>query len=197
MGAPIVRASQSAWLFIKRNVKKYIMSLSLLAVVAMAVTFLMTSVIVVGTVESSSMNNSLREGDKVIGFRLAYLYKPPERGDVVVFRSEEGRLVVKRVIGLPGDVVEFVSGQVFINNKPLQEPYTRGVTLSSDGQDIFYVPDKCVLLLGDNREYSEDSREWQQPYVTVTKLKARVFCKYTPLKYVLSGEREWSLSQIR
>lgn len=144
----------------------------------MLVTFLMTTVLLRGTVESDSMSPALKKGQTVYGFRLAYLYEAPQRGDIVVFRSpEDDTLMIKRVIGVPGDVIEFVSGRVYINNEELKEPYARGVTLSDDEQDIYYVPDRCVFLMGDNREYSEDARYWERPYVTIAMIKAKLISK--------------------
>ena len=177
--------------------RKMLISVGPIVLVLLLVVFLMTTVLIKGTVESDSMNTCLKHGDGIIGFRLAYLYKLPERGDVVVCKNPVGEgLLVKRVIGLPGDVIEFVSGRVYINNKEMSEPYARGVTLSEKGQTIFYVPDRCVFLMGDNREYSEDARDWERPYVTLAMIKGKALLKYSTVGSVLRGETKPYISKI-
>lgn len=166
------------------KVLQYIAPLSIILIV---IAFMMTTVVLKGRVVSDSMNTSLKDGDGVIGFRLAYLYKVPLRGDIVAVEGEEERWIIKRVIGLPGDVIEFVNGAVYINNEYLEEPYVQGVTVSPNSENIYYVPDGCVMLLGDNRERSVDGREWDRPYVTVSSIRAKIIFKYTTVRNILKG----------
>ncbi|MCS7224328.1 MAG: signal peptidase I, partial [Armatimonadetes bacterium] len=82
---------------------------------------------------------------------------PPERGAIVFFQdpTDAQGWMVKRVVGLPGEIVAVFGGRVFINGQPLQEPYARGPT---PGMGLWKVPDDGVFVLGDNREVSDDSR---------------------------------------
>lgn len=84
----------------------------------------------------------------------------PQQGDIVVLSlpSQDGELLIKRVIGLPGDLIEIHHGQVFINNQALDEPYLDGLTLGNYGPRI--VPPLQVFVLGDNRNFSNDSRNF-------------------------------------
>ena len=71
-----------------------------------------------------SMVPTFRGGEYILVWRLAYLTHPPQRGDIVVFQSENSRQeYIKRVIGLPGEEVLIQNGRVFINGEPLEEPY--------------------------------------------------------------------------
>lgn len=114
-------------------------------------------------VRSDSMRPTLESGDLVLTSRVHH----PERlrrGDIVVFRSRErGATLVKRLIGLPGDRVEFVTGGgVRVNGEPLDEPYARR---SGSYRGTFEVPAGAYLVLGDNREASDDARSWADPYL--------------------------------
>lgn len=115
-------------------------------------------------VESVSMRETLTPGDFVLVNRLAYEMMGFEtsdigRGDVVVFNppfvSEEP--YVKRVIGLPGEVVSIKDGKVYINDVLVQEPYIR---TGSHTNGNWQVPEGEIFVMGDNRNNSSDSRSW-------------------------------------
>ena len=122
-------------------------------------------------VESDSMAPTLTPGQLLLTRRLRGS-RHVRRGDVVVARSaESGRMIVKRTIGLPGEHVEVAAGQVRVNGKRLPEPY---VTRRGGPSGSFDVPDGHVLLLGDNRARSRDSRSWRQPYLPIEALLGTV-----------------------
>ena len=130
-------------------------------------------VIICAVVPSASMADTISEGALMVASRLAYVGGEPGRGDVVLFRHEElgGSLIVKRVVGLPGERVEIRQGQVFINGEPLAEDYVKGErTGDFEGVD---VPEDCYFLLGDNRQHSYDAREWSNPFVERKKIAAK------------------------
>ncbi len=84
-------------------------------------------VLINAEVPSESMENSIKPGDRLFGFRLAYTFHDPERFDVVIFRYpvDEEQNFIKRVIGLPGETVEIREGKIYIDgaSEPLEEPY--------------------------------------------------------------------------
>lgn len=112
-------------------------------------------------VQSHSMAPTLRDGQLLFVRRRGLNYRL-RRGDIVVAHSAElGRLVVKRIIGLPGEVIGFRDGAVSIDGLPLSEPYAG----RSAYNNSFAVPSGHYLLLGDNRDASSDSRSWREPYL--------------------------------
>jgi signal peptidase I len=109
------------------------------------------------SVPSASMAPTLRPGDHIVVTR--YLSDRPGRGDVVVFHHPTGsELTVKRVVGLPGDLVESQEGRVRVSGRVLDEPYA-----INDGSIRILpqiVPANHLFVLGDNRRDSYDSRHW-------------------------------------
>ena len=136
-------------------------------VIAVLVSFVLhTFVIVNATVPTSSMENTIMAGDRVIGSRLYYTRHDPERGDIIMFDypDDPSILYIKRVIGLPGDHIEITGGVVYLNGEPLDEPYLNVVTEGEWGP--YDVPPGCYFMMGDNRNDSADSRYWQNTYLT-------------------------------
>lgn len=117
-------------------------------------------------VEGESMMSTLHHGDRVLVNRLSYRLHDPRRGDVVVLKRFDGasteRDLIKRVIGLPGEEVEMRTCVVYIDDRPLVEPYIDGEIQQRDGcggdQAPLVVPDGTVYVLGDHRGRSSDSR---------------------------------------
>jgi signal peptidase I len=124
------------------------------------------------TVESGSMTPTLAPGQHLLA-RRPVTSRPLRRGDVVVVDSEElGRLVVKRVVGLPGEqVVIGLDGLVRVDGKLLHEPY---VVHPGGRAGTFDVPRDRLLLLGDNRVRSNDSRSWADPFPPLDRVSGRV-----------------------
>lgn len=116
-------------------------------------------------IPSGSMEPTLFPGDYVLVNRLVYYLHPPARGDIVVFPfpKDEHLDFVKRVIGLPGDVVEERNGKFWINGKRLREPYVehtgKGMRPGMDMAPV-RIPKDQLFVLGDNRDASLDSRYW-------------------------------------
>ena len=110
-------------------------------------------------VTSESMEPTLYKGDYLIGTKI---FKNVERGDIVGLRYPVDRnlIIIKRVIGLPGEKVSIKNGKVYINGSPLEEDYIKYEwTRYKDGYE-FEVPDGCYFMMGDNRNWSLDSRFW-------------------------------------
>ena len=113
-------------------------------------------------IHGSSMEPNFHQGDYLIVDEVSYRLRPPQRGEVIVFRYP-GNLherYIKRVIGLPGDKIEIKNGQVIVNDKIIDESaylpkgiYTPGDIRVSLGKGEYFV-------LGDNRPVSSDSRQW-------------------------------------
>lgn len=139
-------------------------------------------VIMKAEIPSGSMENTLQIGDRVLGFRLAYQFSDPERGDIVMFDfpDDESKIYIKRIIGLPGELVEIIEGKVYINGaeEPLEEDYLKELPSGTFGK--FWVPEGHYFMLGDNRNNSWDSRKWDNQYVAREKIKCKVWFRYKP-----------------
>jgi signal peptidase I len=114
-------------------------------------------------VEGTSMQPLLEHGERIIVNKLVYRYYKVERGDVVVFWYPLDPQIsfIKRVVALPGDVVEIRNGTLFVNEKRVEEPYLHGTAY----RDRSNVPPTEVkpgyyFVLGDHRGASHDSRKW-------------------------------------
>ena len=109
----------------------------------------------------------------------------PEYGDIVVFRSNlkdrngKHKLLIKRVIGLPGDMVAIREGVVYLNGKALYEPYTKD-GFTTGGMDESAVPKGTLFLLGDNRAVSIDSRSESVGFVEQNKLVGKAVFRLFP-----------------
>ena len=164
----------------KKNANKAFWHDARTIVLYVAGMFLLLKVIfVVAYIPTGSMKPTINEDSAVIGWRLCYLLSDPmpERGEIIIFNHEEfdGHLV-KRVIGLPGDDVCIIMGKVFVNGKELEENY-----LAEPG-NIFYdeeflVPEGQLFVLGDNRNHSNDSRFWNNHFVKIEAVYAKVILR--------------------
>lgn len=154
-----------------------------LVIVVLAVVFILKNYVLINAViPSGSMEDTIMTGDRVFGNRLAYRFGEPERGDIVIFKypDNEEELYIKRVIGLPGDKVEIRDGLVYLNDsaKPLEEPYLKETPVGDYGP--YQVPEDGYFMLGDNRNWSKDSRFWENTYVTREEVLAKAVFRYYP-----------------
>lgn len=118
-------------------------------------------------IPSVSMVPTLKVGDRVLVNKLSYRLHDVHRQDVIVFERPPGepdltiKDLIKRVIGVPGDVVSFKDGRVLVNGELLDEPYLApGMVTTPKGADSITVPAGQVLVLGDNRTNSFDGRSF-------------------------------------
>ena len=136
------------------------------------------------------MTPTLHNGDRVLVNKLAYRLHDVHRGDVVVFErppelkdAPEVKDLIKRVIGLPGETVEFRAGRILIDGHLLDEPYLApGITTESKPEtgDSITVPPSQVLVLGDNRRNSTDGRVFGP--ISQKLIVGRAFVLYFPMK---------------
>lgn len=111
-------------------------------------------------VSGTCMEPHLYTGERILTYKLAYAWHGPRRGDIIVFLypRDTHQIFVKRVIGLPGDTISIRAGQVYIDNKPLSEPYR--VNPAHGNMAAQFVPRGEYFVMGDNRDFSDDSRFW-------------------------------------
>lgn len=113
-------------------------------------------------VEGTSMLPLLKNHERIVVNKIAYHVESIQRGDIIVFRYplDPAQSFIKRVIGLPGDWVSIKDGQVFVNGKRLSEPYVLPAYLDTESYSPVHVARNQFYVLGDHRDFSNDSREW-------------------------------------
>lgn len=143
--------------FQKKHRLKLMGLLAGLGVVAVALLIVFFLIIGVSRVDGDSMLPTLINGQTLVFFRLERNF---ERGDIVAVDMPNGDYYVKRIIGLPGDVIDIHDGEVFLNGQQLTEPYIQGSTYPTSNMVVYpiTVTENKVFVLGDNREHSIDSR---------------------------------------
>ena len=143
-----------------------------------AVIYVLTFVLFGGVVVSGSMEPTLMTGSVEFGNRLAYVNHDIERGDIIYFKYGN-EIAGKRVIGIAGDSIEFYDGDVYLNGEKLEEDYLAFDTDTNCSQS-FIVPEGKLFVMGDNRENSNDSRFWDDPYVDVSDVIAKYLISTPP-----------------
>ncbi len=172
----------------KRRVTKEILSWIEVICISLALAWVLGNFVVMNAyIPSGSMENTLVEGDRVIGSRLSYKFHSPERGDVIMFKfpDDESRDFIKRVVGLPGETVTIKGGKVYIDdsNIPLDENYLKETPFQED-IGPFEVPEDCYFVMGDNRNNSHDSRYWKNHYVKKDEILAKAIVRWFPLNKI-------------
>lgn len=158
---------------------KEVLSWILIFAIAFGLAQLITKVIILRViVPTGSMENTIMVDDKVVALRLAYLVSDPKRGDIIVFPFPDDEKVdfIKRILGLPGETIEGKDGLVYINGKPLDEPYVMDALDSDFGP--YKVPVDSYFMMGDNRNGSKDSRYWENKFVKRDKIMGKAIFKY-------------------
>ena len=113
-------------------------------------------------VEGTSMLPHLENHERIFINKFVYRFEPIRRGEIVVFwyPLDTSKSYIKRVIGLPGERVSILEGRVYINDKPLEESYLQPGYLDHQSYPPVVIEPGHYYVLGDHREYSNDSRIW-------------------------------------
>ncbi len=136
-------------------------------------------------VKGASMEPTFISGDYILTSKVTYKFRKPQRGDVIVFKAPKNPDIdyIKRIIGLPGDVVLIRDGDVYINGQLIPDNYTAAKTNTWDNGAIaenqpLPVPPGDIFVMGDNRPRSSDSREFGP--VPEDTIIGQVFFRYYP-----------------
>lgn len=175
----------------KNRIVKEIISWVIVFAAAFILAILINKFVILNEkIPSGSMEKTIMTGDKILTYRLAYLFSEPERGDIVVFPFPDDESVdyIKRIIGLPGETVVIRDGEVYIDDseEPLEEPYVKE-DWNEDGDGDYYtfvVPKGSYFMMGDNRKDSMDSRYWKNNFVSKDKIKSKALFRYPNFKWL-------------
>ncbi len=171
--------------------KSLLIDVIIAALLAAAVLYFVRPTIV----KQTSMEDTLHENDYMIMSRHAYDKTGPERGDIVIFKSDlfneatgTDKFLIKRVIGLPGDQISIVDNQLYINGEAyvedyLKDGYTPAFEVPVEGE-TFTVPEDSYFCMGDNRVGSVDSRRHEVGCPTSDQIQGKVILRLWPFNKI-------------
>jgi signal peptidase I len=137
-------------------------------------------------IPSDSMVPTLAVGDRLLVEKISFRFRQPQRGEVVIFEPPrqlqvlgygKGQVFIKRVIGQPGQEVAVQKGTVFVNGQALDEPYIAEPPAYDWGPNV--VPDHALLVMGDNRNNSNDSHVWG--FLPEANVRGRALFRFWPI----------------
>lgn len=141
-------------------------------------------------VSGESMANNFHDGDKLIVSKLSYVFDEPERFDVIVFKATPELDFIKRVIGLPGDKIEYKDNILYVNDQAIEEIFLDFHTNDFKLEDLLEydtVPQDHVFVLGDNRTNSTDSRVPGIGFISYEQIIGKTTMRYMPFSKVDFG----------
>ncbi len=151
-------------------------------VIAVVVLFLFIFVIGVQQVMGPSMQPTFKKGDVAIFNKFVYRFKDIKREDIVVV-SVKDKYMIKRVIGLPGEKIEYKDNKLYINGKEYEEKYIdTSKIVTEDFETNGIIPEGKYLVLGDNRPDSQDSRDYG--FVSKSDIKGKTWFRIWPLNKI-------------
>ena len=193
----------------KKSFIKVLIEWSITIIVSVVISlFIISNIVSLTQIKEQSMEPTFKENDRVIIYKLGYLIEEPERGDIVILNktnNEKGLFInmvneakdiidnvkyrftgvieknnlIKRVIGVFGDIINIQNGYIYVNGQLQEEQYANGSTFSSSNTSYpVEVPEGKVFVLGDNRENSLDSRDLG--FIDVIQIKGKAIFRILP-----------------
>ncbi len=164
----------------KNKIKEIVPYIIIIVAVLLVRLYIITPEIVSG----ESMENTLHDGEWILNSKIIYKYSDIERFDIVIIKKQD-YLIIKRIIGLPGDYVEYKDNKLYINGEEVEDVYAKGNTNDFSLKDICYgcdvIPEGKYLVLGDNREVSADSRSKELGLVSENDITGKAVFRLWPL----------------
>lgn len=172
---------------LSENAKEWIIDIAIAVALAAIILFFVQPTIV----REHSMERTLSEDDYLFVSKQTYKLfgQDPQLGDIVVFESDlessngRDKLLIKRVIGVPGDTVSIAHGHVYVNDVGLDEDYTKDGYTASDMEEVT-VPEGCLFCMGDNRQNSTDSRDPRVGFVPMDRIMGKAVFRLFPFNKI-------------
>lgn len=166
-----------------KEILEWVKTIALALVIAAIISVFARPSLVIGP----SMEPTLQSYDLLLMERVTLLTQLPNRGDIIIFKSElklnsfMKKNLIKRVIGVAGDHIQILGGEVYLNDKLLEEPYITPITT---GNVDVVVPEDSVFVLGDNRPNSTDSRFDTVSFVNKSQIKGKAYIRLFPFNNI-------------
>ncbi len=173
-----------------RGVTEFFKDFMWYIIVLLVIVFVLLFVVAFQTVVGNSMNPTLKDGQPVLVSKLPFTV---ERNDIILFKKD-GKSYVKRVIGLPGEKIEYMDGILYVNGKAYRETFldSKAETYNFLFSDICskedcpdeVIPEKMYFVMGDNRQESTDSRDPKIGLISKENISGYVVYSVFPFKSV-------------
>lgn len=177
-----------------RDITEFIRDIWSYLVIVLILVIIFTFLVSFQPVAGNSMYPNLEEGNVIVISRFSYKMGKPKRNEIVVLKAEDNKSFVKRIIGLPGEKVEYMDNILYINNEPYRESFLgEGI---KTGNFLFedickeedcpdgVIPEGMYMVMGDNRPQSEDSRTAAFGLVKKDQLKGKMFIRIWPVNKI-------------
>lgn len=167
------------------NAKEWIKDI----IVALVIGLIIVQFVRPTVVKEHSMEGTLHENDYIFLNLQAYRFGEPKAGDIIVFHSDlktpagKEKLLIKRIIGLPGDTISVSGGVVYRNGVALEEPYTLEGYTNGEMEETT-VPEDYIFVMGDNRQNSIDSRDPSVGCVPMDRVMGKAFFRLFPFNSI-------------
>lgn len=164
-----------------RFTKKILIAIGIYAVFAIIFVILFQTTFMLSLVPSGSMEGTIMTNSVVFSTRYDVDRDGLKRYDILTFVAPDDLEItyIKRLIGLPGEIIEVKEGKVYADGVQLDDSFING-SQNQAGDGIYEVPKGCYFFLGDNRNNSKDSRFWDNPYVPIEDIQAKAKCILFP-----------------
>lgn len=161
------------------------------AIAAVTILFIIIFVVQSFLVRGSSMEPTLLDGERLLVNKFVFRLRPPQNGDIIVLKypKDPSLKYIKRVIAGPGQTVYIRNGKVYVDGEAIREPYINEV-MNTD-YDFVTVPERTVFVMGDNRNYSKDSRDPDVGFVPYENLVGKaifIFWPATKIKILINPD---------
>lgn len=175
----------------KNDYKTLILSI----VISVTILYIFSSNFKLYKVYGTSMENTIHSDDVLLVSLNSYNNKTPSYSDIVNIKyvdNNEEKFIVKRIIGVPGDILEITNNQIFLNSTLLEEPYIKNLSSSYFNLKVI-IPENKYFVLGDNRDVSCDSRYFG--LIDKTSIEGKVLLKFCILNKIINT-LPWLISYL-
>ena len=163
-----------------RDIKEYSSDIIKYTVIIILVLLIMTYVVSLQQVVGKSMEPKYKNADMLVLNKLNYKISNPKRFDIVVMTYADSKYLVKRIIGMPGERIEYINNALYVNGREIEEKFLKDT--KTDNFKLYEtIPKNYYLVLGDNREDSLDSRDERVGLVHKKDLVGKVLFRIWPI----------------